>query len=186
MIPPVENVLAAFPPSARAGNVVLKPLTLGGAIRLGAAGIDCGRAVGRDKLFEAAFVLSGEADLKRFLVRAKCALKELSKAVETVLNTAFATHVRPAAASAATRHLTPHGLGWPLELAEFLCAEYGWSWRDALDTPVVTVYALLAAARQRNGGRHAGLDYIERQYSEDLKAGRIEPVRLDNRKEKAV
>jgi len=177
---PRENWLAAFPPDVRAGNVVLRPLTLAGAIRLGEAGLDCGRAVPREKLFEAAFVLSGETDYRRFLRRAKCGLRELSAAVETVLNDAFATVVRPAAQKNATKHLTPHGLGWPLELAEFLCAEYGWSWREALDTPVVTVYALAAAARQRTGGRHGGFDYLERQYNEDVKAGRAMPVRLDN------
>ena len=118
--------------------------------------------------------------MRRFLRRAKCGLKELSKAVETVLNTAFATYVKPAAQKDAPKLLTPHGLGWPLEFAEFLCAEYGWSWRDALDTPVVTVYALAAAARQRTGGKHGGFDYLERQYNEDVKAGKIEPVRVDN------
>lgn len=177
---PYENWLAAFPPDVKAGNVVLHPLALAGAIRLGAAGIDCGKAVPQEKLLEAAFVLSGEADYKRFLRRAKYGLKELSRAVETVLNTAFATYVRPAAHKDAPTQLTPSGLGWPLELAEFLCAEYGWSWRDALDTPVVTVYALAAAARQRTGGKHSGFDYLERQYNEDVKAGKIEPVRVDN------
>ena len=180
MTVPCENWLAAFPPEVRAGKAVLRPLTLGGAIRLGAAGIDCGKAVPGEKLFEVAFILSGETDLRRFLRRAKCGLKELSKAVETVLNTAFATYVKPAAQKDAPKRLTPHGLGWPLEFAEFLCAEYGWSWKDALDTPVVTVYALAAAARQRTGGKHGGFDYIERQYNEDVKAGKIEPVRVDN------
>lgn len=183
---PRENWLAAFPPSVAAGNVVLGPLTLAGAIRLGEAGIDCGRAVPRDRLFEAAFVLSGKADYRRFLRRAKCGLEELSRAVEEVLNTAFATWVKPAAQKDAPRHVTPHGLGWPLEFAEMLCAEYGWGWKEALDTPVVTVYALAAAARQRNGGRHAGFDYVEREYNEDVKAGRVRPVAIDSRKEKAV
>lgn len=180
MTVPCENWLAAFPPEVRAGNIVLRPLTLGGAIRLGAAGIDCGKAVPGEKLFEVAFILSGETDLRRFLRREKCGLKELSKAVETVLNTAFATYVKPAAQKDAPKRLTPSGLGWPLEFAEFLCAEYGWSWKDALDTPVVTVYALAAAARQRTGGKHGGFDYLERQYNEDVKAGKIEPVRVDN------
>ena len=177
---PPENWLAAFPPDVKAGNIALRPLTLAGAIRLGALGLDCGKAVPREKLFEAAFVLSGEKDYSRFLRRAKCGLEELSKAVETVLNTAFATYLRAAAQKNATQHLTPHGLGWPLELAEFLCAEYGWSWQESLAMPVVTVYALMAAARQRTGGKHGGFDYIERQYNEDVKAGRAKPLRLDN------
>lgn len=177
---PCENCIAAFPPEVRAGNVVLHPLTLAGAIRLGAVGLDCGKAVPRNKLFEAAFVLSGNTDYRRFLRRAKCGLEELSKAVETVLNTAFATYLKAAAQKNATKHLTPHGLGWPLELAEFLCAEYGWSWQESLATPVVTVYALMAAARQRTGGKHGGFDYIERLYNKDVKAGKVKPIRLDN------
>lgn len=183
---PPENWLAAFPPVVKAGRVVLRPLTLAGAIRLGAAGLDCGKAVPREKLFEAAFVLSGETDYRRFLRRTKCGLRALSAAVETVLNDAFATALGPAARKNATKHLTPHGLGWPLELAEFLCAEYGWSWQEALETPVVTVYALAAAARQRTGGKHGGFDYVERQYNEDVKSGRVKPVRIDNGKEEAV
>ncbi len=180
MIPPVENALAAFPPSSKAGNVVLRPLTLGAAIRLGCEGVDCGARIPEGKIFQAAFVLSGESDYRRFLRRAKCGLQELSKALETVLNEAFATWIKPPAPSGASvvKHLTPHGLGWPLECAEFLCSEYGWSWQTALDTPVATCFALMAACRQRNGGKHAGLDYIERRYSKEIKAGRARPVKL--------
>lgn len=177
---PVEDFIAAFPPERKAGNVVLRPLTLAGAIRLGEAGVDCRAAVPRDKLVHAAFVLSREADFLRFARKAKCGLNKLATAVETVLNDAFSTWVKPMAekADGSCEHLTPHGLGWPLELAEFLCGEYGWGWREALDTPVATVFALAAACRQRHGGKHAGLDYIERQYCKDLKAGKVKPLAL--------
>lgn len=180
MTVPVENATAAFPPERKAGNVVLRPLTLAGAIRLGEAGVDCGAAVPRDRLVQAAFILSGEADFRRFARRAKCGLKELARTVETVLNDAFSTWIRPRAEDSGSQcvQLTPHGIGWPLEWAEFLCGEYGWGWREALDTPVATVFALAAACRQRHGGKHAGLDYIERQYRKDLKAGRVKPVAL--------
>lgn len=193
---PRENVIAAFPTSVKAGNVVLRPLTLGGAIRLAERGISTGARVPKDKLFVAAWILSGEAvgagpsrprcssrekDLRRFLRKAKCGLQELSNAVEEVLNTAYETFVKPAAAQGKqVGHMTPHGLGWTLEFAEWLCAEYGWSWQTALDTPVATVYALAAACRQRNGGRHAGLDYIERKYRADIKAGKAKPFTIDN------
>ncbi len=166
---------------------MLRPLTLAGAVRLGEIGVDCGAPVGRDKLMEVAFILSGGREWRRFLRQAKCGLSELSRAVETVLNDAFATFVKPPAPSkGGTIHLTPHGLGWPIEYAEWLCAEYGWGWREAIETPVATVYALVAAARQRNRGGHGGLDYIERRYVAELKAGTASPVRLDKRKEKAV
>ena len=177
MLPPIENALAADPPSERAGNVTLRPLTLRGAIRLAAEGIDVGRRVPDDMLFPAAFVLSGETDRRRFVRRARCGLAELSAAVERVLDTAFSTFIKPQKAANGTVSLTPSGIGWPLEYAEWLCAEYGWGWQTALDTPVVTVYALSAACRQRNGGKHAGFDYIQRRYNEDVKAGRVKPVK---------
>lgn len=174
---PRENVIAAFPPSVKAGNVVLRPLTLGGAIRLAERGISTGVRVPKDKLFTAAFVLSGESDQKKFLRRAKCGLQELSNAVEEVLNTAYETYVKPKPAKDAPQNeLTPSGLGWALEFAEWLCAEYGWSWQTALDTPVATVYALAAAARSRHGGKHGAPDYIERQFLADVKAGKAKLV----------
>lgn len=198
MTPPPENTLAAFPPSRTAGNVVLRPLTLAGAILLGRDGVDCRRAVPHDKLFRAAYILAqcgddafaanDERGYRRFLRKAKCGLKELCSAVEAVLNDAFETWVKPPAPTGKTvEHLTPHGLGWPLEWAEFLCGEYGWTWREALAMPVATVFALGAACRQRHGGRHAGFDYIERQYRKEIKTGRAKPFDpFDKRKEKAV
>lgn len=180
---PSEAIVAAFPPSRTAGNVTLKPLTLAGAIRLAARGVSLRRRVPRGQVAEAAFVLSGEPDLARFCRRARCGLAELSRAVEGTLNEAFSTYVRPRAADAgATRHLTPHGLGWPLELAEWLCAEYGWGWRAALETPVATAWALAAASRQRHGGKHGGLDYLERAYAADVKAGRAKGFTFDDLK----
>ena len=175
---PVEDYIAAFPPSRTAGNVTLRPLTLGGAIRLSREGVDCGAAVSRKLVLRAAFVLSGAEDYRRFLRRAKCGLQELCNAVEKTLNDAFETFVKPAESQGATKSLTPHGLGWPLELAECLCGEYGWRWREALDTPVATCWALVAACRQRHNAQRGGLDYVERQYAADLKAGRAKGVRL--------
>ena len=185
---PRENVIAAFPPSVKAGNVVLRPLTLGGAIRLAERGISTGARVPKDKLFAAAWILSStvpsassptgvDKDLRRFLRKAKCGLQELSNAVEDVLNTAYATFIKPNPENGAHQNeLTPSGLGWALEFAEWLCAEYGWSWQTALDTPVATVYALAAASRARHGGKHGAPDYIERQFLEDVKAGKASLV----------
>lgn len=198
---PIENVIAAFPPSVKAGNVVLRPLTLGGAIRLAERGISTGVRVPKDKLFVAAFILSGgvvvgsrsrtedvnnstvglglptTTNIRRFLRKSKCGLQELSNAVEEVLNTAYETYVKPKPAKDAPQNeLTPSGLGWALEFAEWLCAEYGWSWQVALDTPVATVYALAAACRARHGGKHGAPDYIERQFLADVKAGKAKLV----------
>lgn len=175
---PAENFVAAFPPSRKAGNVTLNPLTLGGAIKLSREGVDCGKTVPKDRVFNAAFVLSGESDYNRFLRRAKCGMQELCNAVETNLNDAFATFIKPGKDNNATETVTPHGLGWALELAEFLCAEYGWSWTDALNTPVATAWALIACSRQRHGAPKGDFDYVERQYEADLKAGRAKGIRV--------
>jgi len=161
---PVENALAFFPPSVKAGNVVLGPLTLAGAVRIGQLGVELGRRIPEDKLFSVAWILSGEPDYKRFLKRVKVGLKALCNAVEKVLNDAFATYVKPVSANGGTVTLGPHGLGMPLEYAEFLCGEYGWSWETAINTPLTTVYALVAANRQRHGGKHGGRDYIQKRH----------------------
>lgn len=160
---PIENVLAAFPPSVKAGNVTLRPLSIGGAIRLAEIGVDARKTpVPKDKLFAAAFVLSGEPDLKRFLRRSRCGLKELANALEEVLNQAFTTFIPPQQQQDAPISLTPDGLGWPLELTGFLCAEYGWTFEYALATPVCRAFALQAVSRVQHGGKHGGPDYVER------------------------
>jgi len=175
---PCENGLAFFPPSRTAGNVTLSPLTLAGAVRLAGLGVDIGLPIPRERVFEVAAVLVDDGTVcdgrarrpaaAAFLRRVKVGLKELSIAVETTLNDAFATYIESAPAKGGTVRLTPHGLGWPLELAEFLCAEYGWRFDDAAATPVARAFALVAAARQRNGGRHKGFDYVERQYAKTI------------------
>ena len=175
---PVEDYIAAFPPSTTAGNVTLNPLTIRHAVLLSRDGIDIGAPIPHDRVFDAAFVLSGAKDKRKFLKGAKCGLQELCNALETVLNSAFVTYVSARPSAHGPKKLTPHGLGWALELAEFMCGEYGWSWDTALDMPVATTWALAVAARQRHGGEHGGLDYEERRYGEDLKSGKAKPVRI--------
>ena len=186
MVQPVENVIAAFPPSVKAGNVTLRPLTLEGAIRLSQYGIDTSKPIPKEQLFTAAWILSGASDRKKFLRRLHVGLQALSNAVEEVLNASCMTFIKPVSNGDAAPSPTPKGLGWPLVYAEWLCAEYGWTWAEAMATPVARVYALEAACRERHGGRHAGLDYFQRQYRKDLKAGKVKPFRLDNGKEEAV
>lgn len=188
MIPPKENATAFFPPSERAGSIVLRPLTLAGVVRLAELGISTGSPIPAERLFETAFVLSTSheprttgRDYRRFLRHAKCGLAELDRAVARVLDSAYSTWIRPAKAEGAGNvvRLTPHGIGWALEYAEWLCAEYGWSFEEAMATPVARVFALAAACRERNGGRHAGLDYVERWYEGEVKAGRAKAPGLD-------
>lgn len=168
---PIENVLAACPPSAKVGKVTLGPLTVGGWFSLGALGVDPKRTVPPEQAALAAWVLSGHvADapqvgsaraFRAFAHGLNRLSDDLAKAVNSILDQAFKTYVPPLVENPVVQG-TPSGLGWPLEIAEFLCAEYGWTWECALATPVARAFALIAAARQRNGGRHGGPDYIER------------------------
>ena len=113
--------------------------------------------------WRAAERLPGERDFRRFAKRLKAGCKELKEAVESDRAFAFSTYVKPPKAPAGARvRQGPHGFGWPLEVAEFLCGEYGGSWREALATPVVTAFALVAVSRQRHGDEPGGFDYMER------------------------
>ena len=78
------------------------------------------------------------------------------------MNQAFTTFIPPQQQQDAPISLTPDGLGWPLELAGFLCAEYGWTFEYALATPLCRAFALQAVSRVQHGGKHGGPDYVER------------------------
>lgn len=169
---PIETVLAAYPPSRKVGKVTLGPLTVGGWFSLGALGIDPKKTVRPSQTALAAWVLSGHVvpgasspGASRAFTSFARGLKRLSndlyEAVNMILDQAFKTYVPPLVENPVVQG-TPSGLGRPLEIAEFLCAEYGWSWDSALATPVSRAFALIAAARQRNGCKHGGPDYIER------------------------
>ena len=181
MTVPVENYFAAFPASYRAGNVTVGPMTLGQAIMLGAFDVPLAADVPipADKLTIAAMLLTAEwravdhlpdeKDFKRFAKRLKADCKELKKAVEAARAFSFSTYVKPPPPPKGARiNKGPHGYGWPLEVAEFLCGEYGWGWREALATPVVTAFALVAASRQRHGDEPGGFDYMERIKSREV------------------
>lgn len=169
---PIEIAAAAFPQPVRAGSLVLRPLTVGMACELVAYGVDASAAVPVEKLAAVAFVLNGHGgglaamgEFERFLARIDCGLDELQKAVETVLNAALRPYVAP---RSERRNAVPKGadsltgLGWPFEVAEFLCAEYGWLFADALALPVATALALMTASHQRHGGKFRGMDWMQR------------------------
>ena len=175
MTVPCENVFAAFPTSWRVGNVELGPMTLAQAVLLGAFDVPLAVKVPvpAEKVVIAAMLLSPEwraaerlpddSDFRRFAKRLKADGNALKEAVESVRAFALSTYIKPPKPPKGARVRTdPHGVGWPLEVAEFLCAEYGWSWREALATPVVTAFALVATSRQRHGDEQGDCDYIER------------------------
>ena len=189
MTVPCENIFAAFPVSHRAGNATLGPMTLCQAILLGAFDVplEIRFPVPADKVVVAAMLLSpawrsadrlpDDRDFRRFAKDLKADLEELAKAVESARAFALSTYVKPPKPPPGARvRTTPHGCGWPLEVAEYLCGEYGWSWREALATPVVTAFALVAASRQRHGDEPGGFDYVER----------IEQARVRERKRRAA
>ncbi|MBO7688831.1 MAG: hypothetical protein J6V72_20795 [Kiritimatiellae bacterium] len=175
MTVPCENVFAAFPASQRAGNATIGPMTLCQAVLLGAFDVplEVKVPIPEDKVVIAAMLLSPEwrnadrlpvaDDFKRFAKQLKANAMDLAEAVASARAFALSTYVKPPKPPPGARvRTTPHGCGWPLEVAEFLCGEYGWSWREALATPVVTAFALVAASRQRHGDEPGGFDYVER------------------------
>lgn len=181
---PVENQLAAFPPKERVGKLTLYPMTIAHAIALERLGVSLeDHHVPEKSVPLAALVLSSEiaqdptsftqADLARAVRLATKDLAAVSDAVDRICRVAFATFIRAAAPAQSggvvVSFIGPHGLGWPLENAAALCEIYGWSWREAINTPLCTVGALLAASRQLNGGKHAGLDYMQRNERREIR-----------------
>lgn len=71
----------------------------------------------------------------------------------------------------------PNGCGWPLEMAEALCAHYGWSFDEAMQTTVQRACALIAIGRIREGGSHGGPDYYERIRLERMRRLGIIPTK---------
>lgn len=168
---PPETFSALVPTDRTVGNVTLHPLTLRGVMEIARAGIDIHGAIPADRVFIVAHVLSvgSSVPLDRFLKRAKVGLNALCKAVEETINEAFSTYLKPQPEKNRVPG-PPTGLGWPLEIAEFLCAEYGWNIAKALDTPASTAFALVAAYRQRNDVRHGEPDYVEKIAIKEWKA----------------
>jgi len=169
VIPPPENARAFFPSPVSACGIALGPLTLAGAVRLAEIGVDACAPLNGADAYAAAFVLSGMEDFKAFKRRVSGRLEDVFEAVSKAFDDAFATYIKPKPQKDAAISLTPNGLGWPLEIAEFLCAEYGWSFAEASATPVARAFALVAAARQRNGSGNAGFDYVEKMFAESMK-----------------
>ena len=166
---PAETAVALMPPCRKAGGVTLRPLTIAGAVEIDRRGIDLARGIPADRVAEVAAILAGDSSENGRGQRLPIGLEGgLSTAVERVLNDAFETYLKPQP----DPHRVPGpptGLGWPLEIAEFLCGEYGWTIDEALNCPVATAFALIAANRQRHGARHGEPDYTERAYIKEWK-----------------
>ena len=89
-------------------------------------------------------------------------IKELSIAVNGLVAEAFLPFVPAKGDDSAISDGLPHGFGWPLEIAEALSSRYKMSFSDALNTPMATALALIAANRHNAGGVSGGPDYYDR------------------------
>ncbi len=185
---PVETREALFPSSGVVGKLTLRPMTLAHAALLDALGVDLEQGVTFDNILLHAWVLSMDgAEVRRVAAsadrvphfKAWCAKCDpdpyaLADAVCRLVRVASAAFVPPEAEGGGqTVFASAKGFGWPLEVAECLCHEYGWTLDAALDTPLATAYALVNCARQRNGGKNGGPDYYGRvQMAEAARAFR--------------
>lgn len=174
--------------------VRLGPLTIGRAVLLDALGVDPCRTIAEKDAALAAYVLKGEAasrrfnenvayvlkgeaasrrfnenekSFKAFSRRVKRHLKPLTKAVNAICTDAFTTYVKPPKSTNNRISDTKTGAGWALDFAEALCADYGWSWQEAVNMPLATVFALSAAYLDRHDLRPNCMDYEQRKAAKE-------------------
>ena len=195
---PIENYLAFFPATITVGMgwlrrpVRLGPLTIGRAVLIDALGVDPQRVIAEKDAALVAYVLSGgvdkrcrctkdgnihctptpltyTSDFNRFSRRVKRHLKPLAEAVNKIRTDAFTTYVKPPKSSTNKICNTKTGAGWALDFAEALCADYGWSWEMAVNTPLSTVFALSAAYLDRHDLRPNCMDYEQRKAAKERK-----------------
>ena len=182
---PIENYLAFFPATITVEMgwfrrpVRLGPLTIGRAVLLDALGVDVRQPISDADTAIVAYVLKGEAasrrfnenekSFKSFSRRVKRHLKPLTKAVNAICTDAFTTYVKPPKSTNNRISDTKTGAGWALDFAEALCADYGWSWQEAINTPLSTVFALSAAYLDRHDLRPSCMDYEQRKAAKERK-----------------
>jgi hypothetical protein len=175
---PFETVSAAFPPSVDAGGFTLRSPTLLHAVALESLGVDMEeREVSPSAAWTAAWVLSlddpsvavrpGEAERSAAAFMQEHADADQDRLVEAVkrtLGVAVSTFVPGRAPKDAKQSLDgmPDGFGWPIEVAEMIAHEHGIPFADAMRTPCVTAFAIVAMVRARNGGEFDGPDYYGR------------------------
>ena len=177
---PIENYMAFFPATitVRIGwlsrPVRLGPLTIGRAVLLDALGVNVRAKIAEKDAAIVAYVLTrtdfhvrpfhdNRASFNRFSRRVKRLLKPLAEAVNKICTDAFTTYVKPPKSNTNKISNTKTGAGWALDFAEALCADYGWSWEMAVNTPLSTVFALSAAYLDRHDLRPNCMDYEQRK-----------------------
>lgn len=186
---PRETISAVFPSSVRVGDCLLGPIALCHVVAMEAlgAGVDSFRETA-DKTVLTAWILSmspkelerrvhdgpDEKEIGRILDRCG-SVERLGDALAGLVAEAFNAFVPPKSEENRVRmDDIGEGFGWPLELAELMMAEHGVTFDEAMATPLVRVFALVAAMRTRNGGESAGPDYYDRireRYMKDMLKG---------------
>lgn len=190
---PVETVEAIFPSSGSVGKLTFNPMTLAHAAAMETLGVSLKDGINADNVLLCGWILSIKSEDIPSVVRAKSKtsafaawceknnpdIYEIGPLITEIVNAGFSTYVPPSADGNEQKIFTSEsGFGWVLEIAERLCHEYSWTMDIALSTPLSRAYALMCAARVRNGGKNGGPDYYgriqERHASEHFRKMRKE------------
>ena len=192
---PFETRLALFPRRAlvvRFGlfrRIRLHPVTIGRAAAMELFG--CGLLNGRlnaSQALLAAWILSVDEDRvadiangdmvggASFVKSLGGSVAKVTHAVNVLVGEAMLPFIPPKAEEGVVELIDdglPKGNGWPLEIAEAICAHYGWNFDEVMNIEVQRALALIAVGRQRNGGGSGGPDYYDRIRIERWKAAGI-------------
>lgn len=191
---PFETILAVSPPSVevklgRFRTLRLKPITLTHIVALEAFGCSVDYDLEQSQALIAAWFLSQKSEklidkiidianhkiakkICKFIHKVYHKTQEIEDAVNKHIELSFKTYVQGKKSSQGTQIMNggAEGYGWPLEIAEHLCGEYGWSFQKAMNTPVARALALVSVGRIRLGGEAGGPDYYQRLEIEKMKA----------------
>lgn len=176
---PKEVIDAVFPPSAQVGEIHLEPMTMYHIVAMEALGIEVGdRNLNSNQASvlalwilsqepkEMARLVRGENNLAKFtdwVERHSASLADAHSILDGIFKSAFLTFV-PAKQDAGKIRLDDlgEGYGWPIEIAEAVAHEHSRPFDEVMQMPLVRMFALICAMRQRNGGEAGGPDYYDR------------------------
>jgi hypothetical protein len=169
---PPEMFRAFFPSSHAVKGALLHAPTLAHIVMM--SKLQCLIDMDEHNAIIAAYVLSFPStelgldivDADRFALwmsKHGCAPDELKAAVSDLISTSLRAAVFDESKSkkqsdAAT---IPTGYGWPLEVAEKICFEYGWNIDTVKHMPICVLFGLIACGAKRNG-KENGPSYYER------------------------
>ncbi len=181
---PIETISAVFPSSARLGRTEIGPTTIYHAAALEALGVELSRRIPREQALLAAWVMSldgrgcakavngnGARAMARWLKDNAVTEDKAFPVVNALVEEGFASFVAGKTEKNEINLGIERGFGWPLEIAECIAAEHSIDLEQALETPLCRAGAIIACARQRNGGESV-MDYFEKRVIERMRAMR--------------